>query len=95
MKKAYLEAKSTRELCKLLEVPPSEAAKIVIRRKLLLAIKKRIEKKGWTHHKAARRSGVGRTVITAIVNGNLDRISTDRLIEISEKLGLRVRLEVA
>ena len=40
-------------------------------------------------------AGVGRTVITAIANGNLGHISTDRLIDVAHSLGLRVQLKVA
>jgi len=93
--KNYFEAKNTKELCKLLGVPESEAAKIEMRRNLVIAIKKTIEKQGWTHQAAAQESGVGRTVITAILNGNLEKISTDRLIDIAQSLGLKVQLKVA
>jgi predicted XRE-type DNA-binding protein len=95
MSKNYFEAKSAKELCKILGVPESEAAKIEMRRNLVIAIKKTIEKHCWTHQEAAEESGVGRTVITAIVNGNLEKISTDRLIDVAQSLGLKVQLKVA
>ena len=44
---------------------------------------------------ASAKTGIGRTVITAIVNGNLDKISTDRLIDIAQALGLKFHLKVA
>ena len=40
-------------------------------------------------------AGVGRTVLTAILNGNTTHISTDRLIDIAQNLGLTVSLRVA
>lgn len=95
MSKNYFEAKNTKELCKILGVPQSEAGKIEIRRNLVIAIKKVIDKNGWTHQETADEVGVGRTVITAIVNGNLEKISTDRLIDIAHNLGLKVEMKVA
>ena len=94
MSKDYFEIKSTRELCRRLGVPESEAMRIEARRELVMAISDAIEKNGWTHELAAERAGVGRTVITAIVNGNLDNISTDRMMAVAQGLGLRFALEV-
>ena len=48
-----------------------------------------------THQQAAEKSDVGRTVITAIMNGNLQKITTDRLIDIAQGLGLKVQLKIA
>ncbi len=95
MNKEYLEVKGTKELCKLLGISEQEAQKIEIRRDLVLAIKKVITKNSWTHEEASEEADVGRTVITAIVNGNLKRISTDRLIDIAQNLGLKVKLKIA
>ncbi|MCB0415354.1 MAG: XRE family transcriptional regulator [Bdellovibrionales bacterium] len=95
MNQNFFEAKNTKELCKLLGISEKEAVKIEIRRNLVVAIKKVIEKQKWTHEVAAEEADVGRTVITAIVNGNLQKISTDRLIDIAQNLGLTVKLKVA
>ena len=83
MNKNFLEVKGAKELCKAFRLSESEAAKMEMRRNLLIAIKKCIKKNKWTHAKAAQEAGVGRTVITAIVNGHLEKISTDRLIDIA------------
>jgi predicted XRE-type DNA-binding protein len=93
--KSYLEAKNAKELCKLMGLPETEAPKIEMRTQLVVAIKRSIERQKLTHAQASAKSGVGRTVITAIVNGNLDRISTDRLIDVAQNLGLKVQLRVA
>ena len=95
MSKAYFEAKTTKELCQLLGLPPMQAAKIEARRDLVVAIRRTVEKHKWTHAQAAQKAKIGRTVITAIVNGNIDKISTDRLIDVAQQLGLKVHLEVA
>lgn len=91
----FFGAKSTKELCKLLGISEKEAEKIEIRRNLVIATKRIIERNEWTHEEAAGEAGVGRTVITAVVNGNLEKVSTDRLIGIAQELGLSVRLRVA
>ena len=95
MGKNYIEARNTRELCEIMGLPESEAMKIEMRCDLVMAICEVIEKNGWTHAIAAKEAGVGRTVITAIMNGNLENISTDRLIDIAHGLSLRVQLKVA
>ena len=93
--KSYLEAKSAKELCRLMGLPESEAPKVEMRTQLVVAIKRAIEKQKLTQAQAAVKADVGRTVITAIVNGNLHRISTDRLIDVAQNLGLKVQLKVA
>ena len=93
--KNYLEAKNAKELCRLMGFPKSEASKIEMRTQLAVSIKRAVEKQGLTQAQAAEKAHVGRTVITAIVNGNLHRISTDRLIDVAQNLGLKVQLKVA
>ena len=93
--KNYTETKNVKELAKLLKLPKGEATKIEMRTDLTVAIRKTIEKKQLTHAEASKRAGVGRTVITAIMNGNTTHISTDRLIDIAQNLGLTVTLRVA
>ncbi|MEN9722609.1 MAG: Helix-turn-helix domain [Pseudomonadota bacterium] len=80
---------------KMLHLPKSEASRISVKVGIAVAIRKKIEKLQLTQVEAAKRTGMGRTVITAIVNGNLARISTDRLIDVAQGLGLRVQLMVA
>ena len=93
--KSYFEAKNLQELCTLMGLPESEAPKLRIRLDLAKGIRRAIEKKSFTHAEAAQETGIGRTVITAIMNGNLNKISTDRLIDIAQALGLRLHLKVA
>jgi predicted XRE-type DNA-binding protein len=93
--KSYFEARNLDELCALLGLPESEAPKLRMRLDLAKAIRKTIEKKELTHAQASVKTGIGRTVITAIMNGNLDKISTDRLIDIAQALGLKLHLKVA
>ena len=93
--KSYTETKNLKELTQLLGLPKTEAAKIEMRTSLVVGIRRIVEKKGWTHAEAAKRAGVGRTVVTAVMNGNTTHVSTDRLIDIAQNLGLTVTLKVA
>lgn len=93
--KSYTEAKTIQELTQVLGLPKTEAAKVEMRTNLVVAIRRAVEKKAWTHVEAAKRAQVGRTVITAVLNGNTTHVSTDRLIDIAQRLGLRVTLKVA
>lgn len=94
MKNAVV-AKNAKELVKVLGLPASEATKIEMRTSLVVAIRRLVEKKGWTHAETAKRANVGRTVITALLNGNTTHVSTDRLIDVAQNLGLTVTLRVA
>ncbi len=93
--KNYFEAKNTKELCKLLGLPASESTKVEMRRNIVIAIRRTLEAKDLTHAAAAKKAGVGRTVITGIVNGNIEKISTDRLIDVASNLGITLELKVA
>jgi predicted XRE-type DNA-binding protein len=95
MTKPYIEIKNIAELCKALGLPKSQAARVEIRRDLVIAILEKIKTRRLTHEKAADLAGVGRTVITAVVNGNIGKISTDRLIDIADSLGLDLQIKVA
>jgi predicted XRE-type DNA-binding protein len=91
----YIEAKTTEDLCRALGLPKDHAPRIRLRIDLVAAIRRQLERNGWTHADAAKRAGTGRTVITAVVNANLESISTDKLLDIAERLGVRVSVKVA
>ena len=48
----------------------------------------------FTHAEIAKRSGTSRTRITAILNDDLEHVSTDLLIRILASLGYRVKVSV-
>ena len=93
--KTYTEVRSDDELCELLGLSHSETARLKLRTDLVVGIIKLIEKSKLTHVEASEISGVGRTVITAIVNGNIQKISTDRLIEVADNLGVKMTFKIA
>ena len=95
MSKPFIEIRNVEQLCKILGLPKSQVARVTIRRDLVLAIHDKIKAKKLTHEQAAKVAEVGRTVITAIVNGNIGKISTDKLIDVADRLGLDVHIRVA
>lgn len=67
-----------------------ENERATLRLRLSLAIKRAIEERGLTHADAALIARTPRTSITAIANGNLERVSMDRLVIIAHRLGVRI-----
>lgn len=65
-----------------------------LRHQLVSKIIKAIEKEKLTHAVLARKAGTSRTRITSIVNWNIDNVSTDLLLRITECLGYRVRVTI-
>jgi transcriptional regulator with XRE-family HTH domain len=61
---------------------------------LLRRLKEIARKHKFTHAEMARRSGTSRTRVTAILNDDLEHVSTDLLIRILVGLGYRVRVSV-
>jgi len=53
-----------------------------------------VREEGLTHAEVARRGGSSRTRVTAILNGNLDKVSSDLLIRLLGALGYRVKVSV-
>ena len=90
-----VDAKSLEDLCSLLGLPETEVPKLRLRLEIVNGIRSAMIKQNLTHQEAAEKCGIGRTVITAVVNGNLNKISTDRLIDIAQGLGLSLLLKVA
>lgn len=93
--KSNKDANTLEDLASLLGLPQAEVGKLRIRLEIVHGIRSVIKKNNLTHLEAANISGVGRTVITAVLNGNLDKISTDRLIDIAQSLGLTLHLKIA
>ncbi len=80
--------KSAKDLTKLLGLSETEAVEAEIKVDLMKKIRDQIDKLGLTHQQVAERSGVGRTVVTGIVNCSIQRITIDRLIKVLISLGI-------
>jgi predicted XRE-type DNA-binding protein len=70
---------------------PSEAARLAVRSRLMLALREHIRRKGWTQAEAARVMGVTQPRISNLVQGRIDRFSVDCLIGLLQACGLQVR----
>ena len=75
-------------------ISETEKARAKIRKNLVSAIKQRVQLRNMSHTEASFEARVGRTVITAILNNNLEKISTDRLIRIAHRIGLKLELRI-
>ena len=62
---------------------------------LLKRLQQIVRDEGLTHAEVARRAASSRTRVTAILNGNLDKVSSDLLIRLLGALGYRVRVSVS
>ena len=61
---------------------------------LLKRLKEIVRHQKITHAEVARRAGTARTRVTAILNDDLEHVSSDLLIRILGSLGYRVRVSV-
>lgn len=77
-----------------LGLPVSEAKEWRVQHALLSRLKEIVRAESLTHAAVARRSGTSRTRITAILNDDLEHVSTDLLIRILVSLGYHVRVSV-
>jgi predicted XRE-type DNA-binding protein len=62
---------------------------------LLKKLRHAVQKEALTHAEVAKLGKTSRTRVTAILNGNLDGVSTDLLIQLLASLGYRVRVSVS
>ncbi len=66
-----------------------------VQHELLKKLKQVVHQESLTHAEVAERGGSSRTRVTAILNGNLDNVSTDLLIRLLSALGYRVKVSVS
>jgi predicted XRE-type DNA-binding protein len=71
-----------------------ERARAGLRQKIVSAIQTTVKQRRMTHTEASFEARMGRTVITNILNGNLQKISTDRLLRIAYRLSLKIELKI-
>ena len=72
----------------------TEAKEWQVQHALLRRLKQIARAHRLTHAEIARRSGTSRTRVTAILNDDLEHVSTDLLIRILASLGYRVKISV-
>ncbi len=86
-------AKNAFELSEMLGLNTSDAIEAELKSSLMLKIRKEIKKQNLTHQEVSDLSGIGRTVITGIVNCSIQRITIDRLVKVLSSLGIRAELK--
>ena len=87
-------ASTPEELAKTLGLSAVEAEEWKVQYVLLKHLKEAVRKLRVTHAEIARRAGTSRTRVTAILNDDLDHVSTDLLIRILGSLGYHVKVSV-
>ena len=85
-------ARNSPELANVLGL--SEADRVAVEFQLELAeqIALEVRRAGMTHVRLARLAGTSRPRLTALLNGNLEGVSTDLLLRILAALGVRVQI---
>lgn len=87
-----LVARNSKELADALGLTGADRAAMEIQFELAEQIALETRRAGMTHAQLAQLAGASRPRVTAILNGNLDGVSTDLLLRILAALGVRVRL---
>jgi predicted XRE-type DNA-binding protein len=87
-------ARTPDELAVVLELSGVAVKEWQVQHTLLKRLKGIAQRQGITHAEIARRAGTSRTRVTAILNDDLDHVSTDLLIRILASLGYRVKVSV-
>jgi predicted XRE-type DNA-binding protein len=90
-KKAVV-ARSSRELADVLGLSEADRAAIEVQLELAEQIALELRRAGMTHECLARLARTSRPRLTAILNGNLDGVSTDLLLRVLAALGVRVQM---
>ena len=71
-----------------------EAKEWQVQHVLLKRLQDVVRRENITHAEIAKRAATSRTRVTAILNGDLEHVSSDLLIRILASLGYRVRVSV-
>lgn len=83
-------ARDSGELAKALGVSVTDGHRWEMRSQLVSKIIQAVKRQRLSHAEVAARAGTSRTRVTAILNRNIDNVSTDLLLRILESLGYRV-----
>jgi predicted XRE-type DNA-binding protein len=73
---------------------PAEARSLRIRSELMTALRKLIEKRGWTQAEAAERLKVSQPRVADLTRGKISRFSLDALVNMLTDVGMDVDLKV-
>jgi predicted XRE-type DNA-binding protein len=84
--------KSSRNVFRDLGFREGEAAHLVVRADLMIAVQKALESRGCAQKTAAALLGVTQPRVSDLVRGRVDLFSCDTLIDMLARLGIGVRL---
>ena len=87
-------ARTPEELASVLGLPAGAAKDWQVQHRLLARLKTIVQREKITHSEIAKRAGTSRTRVTAILNDDLEHVSSDLLIRILASLGYRVKVSV-
>jgi predicted XRE-type DNA-binding protein len=87
-------ASTPEELAAALGLSAAEAKEWQVQHHLHKRLKEIVRRQKITHAEIARRASTSRTRVTAILNDDLDHVSTDLLIRILGALGYQVKVTV-
>jgi predicted XRE-type DNA-binding protein len=88
-------AKEPDALARTLGLSAVESEEWQVQHALLKRLRQIVRDESLTHAEVARRGHSSRTRVTAILNGNLDNMSSDLLIRLLRGLGYHVRVLVS
>ena len=88
-------SRTPREFGKMLGLPMDKILDRELQANLIIAIESMIKKNKWTKAEAAKKAGTSQVIINAIIVGDITKLSTKKLLNIADKLGLEVKLKVA
>jgi predicted XRE-type DNA-binding protein len=91
-KRKAVSARSTRELADVLDLPDADRVALEVQLELTERIALEVRRLDITHANLARLAGTSRPRVTAILNGNLEGVSTDLLLRLLAALKVRVEL---
>ena len=73
---------------------PEEAANLKIRADLILDLQKYIKQQKWTQKEAAKFFNETQPRISNLMNGDIERFSIDKLVQMIVKAGMKIKVEV-
>ena len=94
-KRKPIVAKTPEALADVLGLSAADAREWQVQYALLGRLKDIVRKEKLTHAELAKRAGTSRTRVTAILNDDIEHVSSDLLIRILGSLGYRVQVSVS
>jgi len=82
------------DIVKFFELTPEQKKSAELKCDLLIALREKMRKQRLTHEAAAEIAEVPRSALTAILGGNVEGVSLDRILSICLKLGVNWQFKV-